>query len=150
VFTYDPQCDLPANTEGAEHGSGRLTYSPQPSATPAQVVSELDLLLTSGRLDKAALELLTAEYQLELTETNNDTNAAVAHVAQIMASAPEFQSTNIAARTGLAREATDREPSTSAEAQEPYKAVVYLFLDGGADSYNILVPHSECKKVSKY
>jgi hypothetical protein len=129
--------------------SGALTYNPPVSATPAQVVRAMDLLLTSGRLDKAALELLTAEYQLELNETNNDTNAAVAHVAQIMATAPEFQSTNIAARTGLARESTDREPSTSAEAQEPYKAVVYLFLDGGADSYNILVPHSSCEKVKK-
>jgi hypothetical protein len=26
----------------------------------------------------------------------------------------------------------------------PYKAIVYLWLDGGADTWNLLVPHSQC------
>jgi hypothetical protein len=149
VFDQD-QCDLStAAAEDYEYGSGRLTYTPPASATPAQVVGELDLLLTSGRSDAAALDLMAAEYEAELDETSGDADAAVAHVAQIIASAPEFQTTNIAGRSGLARGSTEREPSTSAEAQEPYKAVVYLFLQGGADSYNILVPHSSCEKVKK-
>lgn len=37
-------------------------------------------------------------------------------------------------------------PSTSATGPGTgYKAIVYLFLSGGADSFNVLVPHSNCK-----
>jgi hypothetical protein len=130
--------------------TGIITHTPPPSATPAQRFAEMDLLLTSRRLDTTALKLIEAEYDIEFQASGCGMNAAVVHIAQIMAAAPEFQTTNLAGRSGYARELNVREPSTSDEANEPYKAVVYLFLEGGADLFNILVPHSGCGKKDLY
>ena len=31
--------------------------------------------------------------------------------------------------------------------REPFKAIVYLFLNGGADSWNMLVPYGGCQAL---
>ena len=33
---------------------------------------------------------------------------------------------------------------TTTTSSEPYKAIVFLMLTGACDSYNVLVPHSQC------
>jgi uncharacterized protein (DUF1501 family) len=118
-----------------------LTYTPAAGATTSQIINELDLLLTTGRLDASARALMVTEYDVIKQESNEKT--ALRHVLQLFAVTPEFQTTNINKRTGVARPITPT-PPTKPEASEKYKAVVYLFLAGAADSFNILVPHSDC------
>jgi uncharacterized protein (DUF1501 family) len=63
----------------------------------------------------------------------------------LVVATPEFHSTGVGKSTHVARQQppTKANPKLAA-ARQPYKAIVYLMLSGGADSYNMLVPHSEC------
>ena len=68
---------------------------------------------------------------------------ALTHALKLLALAPEFHATSIA--TPPLNGPVDRPPPTQTESQgRPYKAVVVVYLQGGADSYGMVVPHSEC------
>lgn len=127
----NPECNEIAspNYDGPVN-SGELTYSI--SGSPAQIVDELALLLTSGRLSpenrQRIEEAISAEPETEAIKT-----------AQLLiASTPEFHATNLVRKSGEERP-VDPSPQPSSK---PYKAVVYLLLAGGADTYNVLAPHS--------
>ena len=65
---------------------------------------------------------------------------ALKRVQELLVMSPEFHSVNEPQPHGDARGA----PPNTASQGRPYKAVVVLFLDGGLDSWNLLVPHSGC------
>jgi hypothetical protein len=73
---------------------------------------------------------------------------ALKHTAKLLAIAPDFHATNIHTATAEVR----APPPQQASQGRAYKAVVVLFLEGGADSFNMVVPHggdgtsSDCKK----
>ena len=107
----------------------------------ASVVDNLALLLTAGRLNTNARNSIISSY--------NDAGGGSdgLKIAQkLIAATPEYHSTNnIVDTKSIARPAPpDPTPST-----KPYKAVVFLMFDGGADSHNMLVPHSECTGKGK-
>ena len=62
---------------------------------------------------------------------------------QLVAASAEFHATNINRLTQTLRPAIASQLSSN----RGYKAVVVLFLDGGADTYNFLVPHSGCQET---
>ena len=67
---------------------------------------------------------------------------ALKHLLKLFIMAPEFHTTNRHVATPTVRPvATGAKPTG-----RQYKAVVVLFLEGGADSFNIVIPHSGCKK----
>jgi uncharacterized protein (DUF1501 family) len=112
---------------------GKLNYSPATSSTASTYIDELAMLLTAGRLSTSSRKLITI---VVAAEPNR--KMAVMKAQQLIALAPEFHSTNIAQKSGATRpELESPTPST-----KPYKAVVYLLLDGGMDSFNMLVPHT--------
>ena len=57
---------------------------------------------------------------------------------QLIVAAPEFHITNVVRKTGNPRPALQAPPPSV----NSYKAVVYVLLDGGADTFNMLAPHS--------
>jgi uncharacterized protein (DUF1501 family)/uncharacterized protein (DUF1800 family) len=117
--------------------AGDLAWTPSagPSATAAQIVSELDLLLTAGRLSDAARAVIQAEVQAA-------TSAKKLKVAyQLFLASAEFAATNLARPSGAER---PRDSTGGGGGGQPYKAAIMLFLKGGADSYNFVVPHSGC------
>jgi uncharacterized protein (DUF1501 family) len=59
---------------------------------------------------------------------------------RLLTSSPEFHVTNHHAPTALPRPAR---PTVAGQGRR-LKAVVVIWLTGGADSYNLLVPHSQC------
>ena len=67
-------------------------------------------------------------------------------IQQLIITTSEFHTTNSAILSG-----EDRAPKTIAPSnnEEPYKAIVYFFLNGGADSYNLLAPFS-CAPIDVY
>uniref|UniRef100_A0A7S4JHS0 DUF1501 domain-containing protein n=1 Tax=Paramoeba aestuarina TaxID=180227 RepID=A0A7S4JHS0_9EUKA len=67
------------------------------------------------------------------------TNEEILRLAyQLLVAAPEFHVTNIVRPTSVDRP----QPAALEPATEPYKAIVYFMLAGGADTYNLLVPHT--------
>mmetsp|Transcript_1494 Transcript_1494/g.3130 ORF Transcript_1494/g.3130 Transcript_1494/m.3130 type:complete len:1117 (-) Transcript_1494:133-3483(-) len=68
------------------------------------------------------------------------------YVQSLVATSPEFHSTNIVQPDSERRPAV---PSPK-PLDNDYKAIVYVLLDGGLDSYNILVPHSGCTGYDLY
>merc|ERR1719203_1460610 len=95
------------------------------------------MLLTAGRLSTESRNLIANE----MAGTADDA-AALRLAQQLIVVSPEFHSTNAVKFTG-----EDRLPPPPAKPpSNPFKAVVYLFLPGAIDSFNILVPHSGCTK----
>jgi uncharacterized protein (DUF1501 family) len=112
---------------------GKLNYSPATSSSASTYVDELAMLLTAGRLGTSSRRLITT---VVAAEPNR--KMAVMKAQQLIALAPEFHSTNIARMSG----ATRPKPESPPPSTKPYKAVVYVLLDGGMDSFNMLVPHT--------
>lgn len=116
---------------------GRLEYTSSLESAE-EIVDELATLLTSGRLSKASRAEVKKIFELETNKTLAMIQAQVA-----ITTAPEFHSTNLVHRSGVKRSKPTIPPPTS----NPYKAVVYVLLAGGMDSWNMLVPH-ECKATN--
>lgn len=67
-------------------------------------------------------------------------HVALKRAIELMTLTPDFVATNRAQPS----EAPRVSPPRPASGQRPYKALVVLFLEGGADSWNMIVPHSGC------
>ena len=114
---------------------GKLRFTPSNPNDANSVVDELSLLLTAGRLNQESRAIIADAY------SSAGNNADGLRLAQkLMISTPEYQSTNI----------LDIKPDTRPEVEFPppstkrYKAILYLKVNGGMDSFNMLVPHSGC------
>jgi len=119
-----------------EYAKGSLLYEPNDSLTTKQVIDELSLLLTSDRLSERKRSHLVDVFNS--IEEDKSRKEAIIAVESLILSTPEFQ-TNV--------QADNSGPLVSIEypdevAGANYKAVVFVMLVGGADSYNMLVPHS--------
>ncbi len=127
--------------EGDFHlAEGNLTYTPVNSGNSREVIDEMGLLLTSGRINNSNRNIIRNAYA-KAYQSTNDHSAAFRMATQLMILSAEFHS------TGLSRNSVIKRPSpfgTVTKSCKDYKAVVHLLLDGGMDSYNLLVPHSQC------
>jgi cullin-associated NEDD8-dissociated protein 1 len=65
---------------------------------------------------------------------------------QLIVASAEFNT----AGSGATKTSGRPERQVSPSLGRPYKAVVVVYLNGGVDSYNILVPHSECSEKDMY
>ena len=118
-------------------------YTWQPSkgseATSEEVVNELGLLLTASRLETDTKTMITAEYEESLRKEDQETAIAVAQ--QLILGTPEFHVSNLVNRkVGVRRPVPAKKVG-----RQKFKAIVYLYISGGMDSFNLLVPHSNCK-----
>ncbi len=102
----------------------------------AAVVEELSLILTAGRLHPHSKDIITNAYATKLPVSGD----AAAHrlALQLILTTPEFHTSQIAIPSGLARP----EPAQPSASGVPYKAVVMTMLAGGADSFNMIIPHT--------
>ena len=114
------------------------------NATAEQIVDELDILLTSGRLEETAREIIIEQYNIELAA--HGPVSAMKLAQQLILGTPEFQITNRVQR----KVGTRREAASVKLPKNSYKAIVYLYVGGGLDSYNVLVPHSNCGDKDMY
>ncbi|MBM64202.1 MAG: hypothetical protein CL484_14730, partial [Acidobacteria bacterium] len=107
----------------------------------AGLVDELDLLLTGGRLSARNRDEIVRAHR----DTRAEGDAKALRAAQfLVTAASEFHATNANAPA-----AAPRAPAASIETQgRAYKAIVVLFLSGGADTWNLVVPHSDCASES--
>jgi len=129
-----------------QNADGVLAFVPQ-AASADKIVDELDLLLTTGRLSNNSKSVISAAYNDTLA-TGGSSSDALKKAQKLMFAAPEFHATN-----NNLNVATDR-PRDAASSQtslgRPFKAIVVISMTGGADSYNLLVPHSGCKEKDMF
>jgi uncharacterized protein (DUF1501 family) len=97
------------------------------------VINELATLLTAGRLSPENRKMIQDVYSQE-----KDSTLGLINAQQLMATTAEFHATSIVRKTGQARP----KPKEPVPSVKPYKAVVYVMLYGGFDSFNMLVPHT--------
>eukprot|EP00937_MAST-01D_sp_MAST-1D-sp2_P000967 g967.t1 len=107
-------------------------------ADAAAVVDELDVLLTGGRLSPHTRALIEGAFRREL-DAGSTGSQALAVAQQLFVASAEFHTTSANHLAGAVRQPPAPIASAAADSK-PYKAIVYLFLSGGADSYNMLVP----------
>ena len=122
----------------------RLAWTPSsPAASKEDIVDELDILLTAGRLEQSTREVLLEAYDhaFRLSKDGVRRVNAIMAVQQLLIGSPEFQVTNRVQRF----EGTRRPTAPKRNGTAPFKAVVVMFLNGGMDAYNLIVPHSNCK-----
>lgn len=112
--------------------AGSLTYAPS-SRLAEDVTNELATLMTAGRLSAESRQAIR-----QVVETEDNPELAVIKAQSIIATSPEFHSTNIVRSMGTTRPV----PTPPQSSKKGYKAVVYVLLAGGVDSYNMLVPHT--------
>ena len=111
---------------------GHLFYEPT-GANDAEKAADLALLLTAGRLSEGSLDTI-----VNACATETDEPSKTRCMQQLIVSAPEFHSTNTVTQTGQERTTN----TGGLNSTEPYKAIVYFYLGGGLDSYNMLAPHT--------
>jgi len=121
---------------------GMLTYLPSNPDNAESVVNELATLLTGGRLNQISRELIQKEYTRA-----RDKESGLRLAQQLLVTMPEFHSTN---SMDIGHERLEKSKFKKQRNTSSYKSVTYLFLGGGLDSYNLLVPHSECKSKDMY
>ena len=120
-----------------DYNRGSLTYVPKNNTNASVVIDDLALLLTGGRVSDTNKLILKDAYE---------NLGGITAVQKLMTVIPEFHGTGLVHDTSVLRpDASAPEASTNR-----YKAVVILNLAGGADSFNILVPHSECNEKDMY
>jgi len=123
--------------------------------TSSQIVDQLSTLLTGGRLNVQrkkvfveAWENINSTYaEIFNGNKNLSTLKATKSAIQLFAVTPEFQITSMANPRNVSRKSIP--PVGSYKASE-YKAIVYLFLIGGMDSWRLLTPHSGCGNFDLY
>ncbi len=115
---------------------GYITYN----GTGADIYERLDdlsTLLTAGRLSAENKQVLAEAHAHFSEHYGADRGDRV--MMELLTTTPEFHASNTVHKTGLPRVLTPQPNTTSSD----YKAILYLDLFGGADSYNILTPHPD-------
>jgi hypothetical protein len=138
-FGYGSSCGNPVVP------AGTLSYSPAVGATPAQILDELDLLLTASRLNSTLKAYMVREYTARLAATNN-TLLALQYAEKMILLSAEFHTTN----ANLVSNVVRPDPPPAVPKGRPPKTIIVIFLNGGLDSYNLLVPDTSCNLYTEY
>jgi uncharacterized protein (DUF1501 family)/uncharacterized protein (DUF1800 family) len=133
------------NAAGAARSDGELTHKPV-ATSPGEIVDELNLLLASGRLNSTSRDTLIREYNQQLNVTRGNATLAYRHIVKLFLAAPEFNSNGVNLLAGQNRGSSNEVTS----AGRRMKIVIVVFQGGGADSYNMIVPHSNCPTKNMY
>lgn len=115
---------------------GYVTYNAAGEDIYARI-DDLSTLLTAGRLSPENKQVLAEAHSHFSQNYGPDRGDRV--LIELLSTSPEFHTSNTLRKTGLPRALTPQPNSTSSD----YKAIVYVDLFGGADSFNILTPHPD-------
>jgi len=118
---------------------GQLSWTPEANSTAREVVDQLSLLLTQGRLNTAATANVVKAYEAAANYSGLESDG-VKMAQMLIAVDPTFHATP----ENMLMPSTRSKPTITPSKGRPYKAVVVVFLHGGIDSFNLLVPHSQC------
>ena len=97
------------------------------------VVDRLATLLTAGRLEAKSREIIVHAFN-EAGSANDGLRLA----QELILTSAEYHTTSITKTTTQLRNEFNFPPSTG----KSYRAVIYLMLSGGCDSFNLITPHT--------
>jgi len=120
--------------------SGQFTFAPEASSN---VVPELGLLLTGGRLTASGVAVVQGAYD----KAGGDSKQKLRSAQQAILLTPEYH--NLGAPMVNSTEARSPQSESRHDGDSSYKAVVFLMLAGGADTYNAVVP-VDCELAQEY
>ena len=125
---------------------GQLRYiTTNNTISVSNMVEELSTLMTAGRLSAENKQVMLDAHAY--FTTNNGTASADRVLVKLFAATPEFHTSNTVRKSGSPRTITP----PKAKSSSPYKAIVYVNLAGGVDSFNILTPGPEdCLLYEEY
>ncbi|CAB9517124.1 Protein of unknown function (DUF1800) [Seminavis robusta] len=109
-------------------------------------IDDLELLLTNGRLSDDTRAAIAAAQNAVL---GLGKDAALQYAIQLFFMTSEFQVSNVPNGLQRALPTSSKELQTNGPLKTP-KTIVYVQLSGGADSFNMLVPHSQCSGSDLY
>ncbi|KAL7542499.1 hypothetical protein ACHAXR_011825, partial [Thalassiosira sp. AJA248-18] len=115
-----------------ETSIGHLMHVPT-GADDHENAAELALLLTAGRLSEDSLNTI-----VDACSDESDQPSKTRCMQQLIITTGEFHATNRVEKSGEDRAGE----AAVGDSTEPYKAIVYYYLGGGLDSYNMLTPHT--------
>jgi len=140
VYTREDNgvCDnfQPGGVNAATMGS--LSFTPTDTNSDSAITDELADLLSSGRLPSEKRQIIN-----DVISNEPDVALKVIRATQLILYSPEFHTLGITRLSGLPRP----DPPAPVPSTNPYKALVYVLLRGGVDSYNMLAPHT-CSQVN--
>jgi len=121
-------------------GSNKYNPAMYGLETVDDIVNDLAMTLTSGRLSPENREIVKKAYEETLVNGTTEDRAreALINAQQLIALSPEFSSNALVRKTSINRAPIEEKDPTGI----PYKAVIHFMLNGGLDSYNVLVPKS--------
>ncbi len=108
------------------HPPGKEGYS-------NEVVDILSTLLTAGRLGSEAKSIVARAF-----DNAGSAEDGLRVAQQLILTTAEYHSTDIIKNTDQLRDKVAYPQPTG----KPYRAVIYLYLEGGCDSFNLLVPYT--------
>lgn len=129
----------PSNEGDYSFSPATISYSRSSPISADEIIDDLDVLFTSGRLTNS-INRMHIKLLVESILATGDVSKAVRAAQELILSTPEYHITNIPRKLNEARVITGYESKPKA----PYKAVVVLYLGGGVDSWNLLVPMDGC------
>lgn len=145
-WTHDSNYPFNCPTTEGDYSLSPATpsYWPQSTTTVDDVIDELDVLLTSGRLSGTSNRALIKSLVEPIFAS--DVAKAVRAALQLIVSTPQFHATSTPRNSNNARSIS----GYTTKHKAPYKAVVIVMLRGGADSWNMLVPKGGCATADAY
>ncbi len=131
--------DLDKDKDPLEHSHGIITYSPT-SFDVTEIIDELALLLTAGRLNKQSRALITSAYTKKAED--EDEVQALRLAQKLIVSSPEFQSTAFFYGNSQMRP----DPIVPDPTGHEYKAIVFLNLS----KYDIVIMNDRLIHINQY
>lgn len=128
----------------SELADGFLMYQPQ-SSNATEIVQELNSVLTAGRLHQSTRDALVREYNAAFAKKQSAPDA-LKQVLNLIAATSEYQTTSLNLLSNKTRQA----PPSVPPGGRRFKAIVVVFEIGGFDSFNLIVPHSNCTQKDLY
>ena len=127
-----------------DYSPAHFSYWPSSVESVQDILDELSLLLTGGRLGGSNMALIASLVQ-PIFDTG-DIPKAVRAAQQYILTAPEAHT------TGMARISEELRPSSGYESKPrgSYKALVFLNMGGGLDSFNLIAPKGLCDSGDGY
>lgn len=135
-------CAVRGNSANRPQTDGYLMWRPS-APTSEATIDGLNLLLTGGRLEAKSRALIMTAYADTINATGASDRALQVAQEMVMATA-EFGATNDNAQRPMPRAPLPEVPVQNRR----YKALIFLYLKGGADTFNMLMPHSHCRNAS--
>lgn len=136
VEVVDGQVTTRVHCHGASGNMIRIETPADPAGENGLEICDIEVHVLDKNASGVYLPAVEEKEALALKQT-----------LKLISMAPEFHSTN-ENNYGATPSPRTKPPKVPSQ-NRPYKAVVVVFLEGGADSYNMLVPHSNCEKQAE-